>query len=208
MAERKVVAFQNVNPYPVSLDVAGIRGKVLLYEGDQIRDREGVPLIPPESEWPWLESKGVKRVYIEEGAKVAPPLNPEPAPPPEIILDDIKLMEQKEAAATQTLVSEFLAPGPSASSEAALEESPLSPPVNHLERPDNPDPAKGTLVWQDKDGTWILNKDGFSSLNPAEIKKHIRRDKSLGKDFLEMLEWRSFGAKAEPESEETPKFQI
>jgi hypothetical protein len=213
MSERKVIAFQNCNSYPVSLNIAGIRGKVCLWEGQQIRDREGVPLIPPESEWSWLLSKGVKPVYIDLEEKTALP--PEGAPP-EIILDDVKLMEAKGRAATQNLVSEFLAPKAVIPSEIAEEES-LSPPVNHLERPDNPDPAKGTLVWQDKDGVWILNKDGFSSINPAEIKKHVRRDKTLGKDFLDLLEWRTFGSKAEPviepaiaESPEakTPDYQV
>ena len=66
MSERKVVAFQNTNNYPVSFNIFGIRGKVTLWEGQQIRDREGIPIIPPNSEWPWLISKGVKPVYIEE----------------------------------------------------------------------------------------------------------------------------------------------
>ena len=197
MSERKVVAFQNINPYPVSLNIAGLRGKVLLYEGQQIRDREGVPLIPPESEWPWLLRMGVKPVYIELEEKAALP--PEGAPP-EIILDDLKLMEAKEKAATQNLIAEFLAPKAVIPPEITEEEN-FPPPVNHLERPDNPDPAKGTLVWQDRDGVWILNKDGFSSINPAEIKKHVRRDKTLGKDFLDLLEWRTFGSKAEPVEE-------
>jgi hypothetical protein len=200
MPERKVIAFQNTNPYPVSLNIAGIRGKVCLWEGQQIRDREGMPLIPPESEWPWLLSKGVKPVYIEEGKPALSPVSPLEETPPEVILDDLKLMEQKAAAASQNLVAEFLAPKSIVPEEVREEES-LAAPVNHLERPDNPDPAKGALVWQDKDGVWILNKDGFSSINPAEIKKHVRRDKTLGKDFLEILEWRTFGSKAEPLSE-------
>jgi hypothetical protein len=210
MPESKVVAFQNTNPYPVSLHIAGIRGKVCLYEGQQIRDREGIPLIPPESEWPWLISKGVKPVHIVEAPQPVLPVNSDVLPSPEIILDDLKLMEQKEAAATSNLVSEFLAPKQIVPPEIVAEES-ASLPVNYLERPDNPDPGKGTLVWQDKDGVWTLNKDGFSSINPAEIKKHVRRDKTLGKDFLDLLEWRIFGGKAEPvseASEATPEFQV
>jgi hypothetical protein len=222
MPERKVVvAFQNCNPYPVSLNIAGIRGKVCLWEGQQIRDREGVPLIPPESEWPWLLSKGVKPVYIEEKEE-KPVLSiavGEDAPP-EVILDDLKLMEQKAAAVSQNLVAEFLAPK-SIVPEEVREEENLAAPVNHLERADNPEPGKGTLVWQDKDGVWILNKDGYASINPAEIKKHVRRDQTLGKDFLEILEWRTFGSKPEPVEEElviksaeeaskieTPDFQV
>jgi hypothetical protein len=224
MAERKVIAFRNVNPYPVSLNVAGIRGKVLLYEGDEIRDREGISLIPPESEWPWLISKGVKPVYLAE--EKSPALTPrEEELSTEVILDDLKLMEKKAVADTQNLVSEFLAPKPILSPEG-VEAEDAPPPLSHLDRPDNPDPAKSVLVWQDRDGVWILNKDGFSSLNPAEIKKHIRRDKALGKDFLELLEWRTFGSKPEaasevaaeaapaaeaplkPKPEETPDFQV
>jgi len=216
MAERKVVAFRNTNPYPVSLNVAGIRGKVLLYEGQEIRDREGISLIPPESEWPWLLSKGVKPVYLE----IDPSLPKREELPPEdrmVVLDDVKLMDKKAAADTENLVSEFLAPKSIVPPEVAGEESP-PPPVNHLERADNPDPAKSTLVWQDRDGVWTLNKDGFSSVNPAEIKKHIRRNKNLGKDFLDLLEWRTFGSKAEAVSEpaveapgkleEKPDFQV
>ena len=224
MPERKVVAFQNTNVYPVSLNIRGILGKVTLWEGQQIRDREGMPLIPPATEWPWLISKGVKPVYIEEEKPALSPLLPVEEAPPEVILDDLKLMEQKARAATQNLVAEFLAPKSILPEELGAEESvPL--PVNHLERSDNPDPGKATLVWQDKDGLWILNKDGYSSLNPAEIKKHVRRDKTLGKDFLEILEWRTFGSKAEPIEEgltngkrksaeevskgvETPDFQV
>jgi hypothetical protein len=199
MVERKVVAFRNVNPYPVSLNVAGIRGKVLLYEGQEIRDREGISLIPPESEWPWLISKGVKPVYIEEEKNPGLAIRPEEAFQ-EIILDDVKLMEKKATVDSQNLLSEFLAPKSIVPSEVREEES-APAPVNHLERGDNPDPTKSTLVWQDRDGVWILNKDGFSSINPAEIKKHIRREKALGKDFLDLLEWRTFGAKPEPVSE-------
>ena len=203
--ERKVVAFQNTNPYPISLNIAGIRGKVMLWEGQQIKDREGMPLIPPPTEWPWLISKGVKPVYIEEEVKAALPLGEAP----EIILDDLKLMEQKEKTETQNLVAEFLAPKQIVPEEirAAEESANGAPPLNYLERPDNPDPHKGALVWQDKDGVWILNKDGFASLNPAEIKKHVRRDKTLGKDFLDILEWRTFGSKpaAETEPEEDTK---
>ena len=210
MPERKVVAFQNTNPYPVSLNIAGIQGKVCLYEEQQIRDREGVPLIPPESEWPWLISKGVKPVYIEEGEETRPSPSRVEAPP-EIILDDLKLMERKAAADTQNLVAEFLAPKSIVPPEVKEGEENAPAPVNHLEREDNPDPAKAALVWQDRDGVWILNKDGFSSINPAEIKKHVRRDKVLGKDFLDVLEWRTFGSKPEPaEVEEEPKkdFQV
>ena len=216
MAERKVVAFRNINPYPVSLNIAGIRGKVLLYEGQEIRDREGISLIPPESEWPWLISKGVKPVYIEEEKNPGLAVRPEEAFQT-IILDDVKLMEKKAAADTQNLVSEFLAPKSIVPPEVTGEEN-APPPVNHLEREDNPDPAKSALVWQDRDGVWILNKDGFSSINPAEIKKHIRRNKNLGKDFLDLLEWRTFGSKPAPVSEpsveapgkleERPDFQV
>jgi hypothetical protein len=203
MPERKVVAFQNTNPYPVSFNILGIRGKVMLWEGQQIRDREGIPLIPPNSEWSWLISKGVKPVYIEEEVEIKPA---SPAPleePSEIILDDLKLMEQKAASDTQNLVAEFLAPKQIVPEEIrAAEASAEEPPINYLERADNPDPNKGALVWQDKDGVWILNKDGFSSINPAEIKKHVRRDRTLGKDFLDILEWRTFGSKpAEPGAE-------
>jgi hypothetical protein len=204
--ERKVVAFQNTNNYPVSFNILGIRGKVTLWEGQQIRDREGIPLIPPNSEWAWLISKGVKPVYIEEGVEVRPALPAVAEAPPEIILDDVKLMEQKAATETQNLVAEFLAPKQIVPEEIrAAEESAAGPPVNYLERPDNPDPNKGALVWQDKDGVWILNKDGFASINPAEIKKHVRRDKTLGKDFLDILEWRTFGSKPAPETEEESK---
>jgi hypothetical protein len=49
--QRQVVAFANTNNYPVSFFIKGIRGKVLVYERQQIRDREGNPIIPPESEW-------------------------------------------------------------------------------------------------------------------------------------------------------------
>jgi hypothetical protein len=205
MSEQKVVAFQNVNPYPVSLNIAGIRGKVCLWEGQQIKDREGVPLIPPETEWTWLISKGVKPVYLAvEEEKAALAVREEAAR--EVILDDRKLMEQQATANSQNLVADFLAPKPVVPAEISREEESLSPPVNHLERADNPDPAKGALVWQDKDGVWILNKDGFSSINPAEIKKHIRRDKTLGADFLGILEWRGFGTKTEPAEEED--FQV
>jgi hypothetical protein len=196
MPERKVVAFQNTNNYPVSFNIRGIMGKVMLWEGQQIKDREGIPLVPPETEWSWLISKGVKPVYIEAEVEIKPVSPIEEAP--EIILDDIKLMEQKSAAATQNLVAEFLAPKQIVPEEIrAAEESANGgvPPLNYLERPDNPDPAKGALVWQDKDGVWILNKDGFSSINPAEIKKHVRRDRTLGKDFLDILEWRTYGSK-------------
>src|SRR5215467_7019212 len=129
MAERKVVAFRNTNPYPVSLNVAGIRGKVLLYEGQEIRDREGISLIPPESEWPWLLSKGVKPVYLE----IDPSLPKREELPPEdrmVVLDDVKLMDKKAAADTENLVSEFLAPKSIVPPEVAGEESP-PPPVNH-----------------------------------------------------------------------------
>ena len=105
--ERKVVAFQNTNGYPVSLNIAGIRGKVTLWEGQQIRDREGIPLIPPNSEWPWLISKGVKPVYIEEGVEVKPALSSVEAPV-EVILDDLKLIEQKKKTETQNFVAGFL----------------------------------------------------------------------------------------------------
>jgi len=198
MTERKVVAFRNTNDYPVSFNVRGILGKVLLYEKQEIRDREGNPIIPPESEWPWLISKGVKPVYLEIDPALPKleELSPEDRT---IVLDDVKLMEKKAAADTQNLVSEFLAPKEIVPSEVREEES--ASPVSHLERADNPDPAKATLVWQDRDGVWILNKDGFSSINPAEIKKHIRREKALGKDFLDLLEWRTFGSKPEPVSE-------
>lgn len=199
MPERKVVAFQNCNPYPVSFNILGIRGKVCLWEGQQIRDREGIPLIPPNSEWAWLISKGVKPVYMEE--EVKPNLPALVEAPPEIILDDLKLMEQKARADTQNLVAEFLAPKQIVPEEIRAAEESVSPPLSYLERPDNPDPHKGALVWQDKDGVWILNKDGFSSINPAEIKKHVRRDKTLGKDFLDILEWRTYGSKPSPEDD-------
>ena len=94
-------------------------------------------------------------------------------------------------------MAEFLAPKQIVPEEIRMAEESASPPLNYLERPDNPDPAKGALVWQDKDGVWILNKDGYASINPAEIKKHVRRDKTLGKDFLDILEWRTYGSKPE-----------
>jgi len=197
MSERKVVAFQNTNNYPVSFNIFGIRGKVTLWEGQQIRDREGIPIIPPNSEWPWLISKGVKPVYIEEEPAPALPVPGEA--PAAVILDDLKLMEQKEKADSGNLVAEFLAPKQIVPEEIRAAEESASVPVSHLDRTDNPDPHKGALVWQDKDGVWILNKDGFSSINPAEIKKHVRRDKTLGKDFLDLLEWRTFGSKPGPE---------
>jgi hypothetical protein len=199
MPERKVVAFQNTNSYPISLNIAGIRGKVMLWEGQQIKDREGIPLIPPNSEWPWLISKGVKPVYIEE--EVKPNLPTLEEAPPEIILDDLKLMEQKAQTDSQNLVAEFLAPKQIVPEEIRNAEEGAFPPISYLERPDNPDPTKGALVWQDKDGVWTLNKDGFASINPAEIKKHVRRDKTLGKDFLDILEWRIYGSKSEPVEE-------
>jgi hypothetical protein len=226
MSEHKgPVAFRNTNNYPVSLNIQGILGKVCLWEGQEIRDREGVPLIPPASEWPWLISKGVKPVYIEEGKPALPPLSLVEEAPPEVLLDDLKLMEQKMLSVSQNLVTEFLAPKEIPLSEEREREENAPLPFNYLERPDNPDPAKGALVWQDKDGLWILNKDGYTSLNPAEIKKHVRRDKTLGKDFLEILEWRTFGSKPEPlegelvnskkesagetsKKEETPDYQV
>jgi hypothetical protein len=149
MPERKVVAFQNTNSYPVSFNILGIRGKVMLWEGQQIKDREGVPLIPPNSEWAWLISKGVKPVYIEE--EVKPNLTILEEAPPEIILDDLKLMEQKAATETQNLVAEFLAPKQIVPEEIRAMEESASPPISYLERTDNPDPAKGALVW-DKTG--------------------------------------------------------
>ena len=195
MPERKVVAFQNTNNYPVSFNIRGIRGKVMLWEGQQIRDREGMPIVPPATEWPWLISKGVKPVYMEEEPAPALPVPGEA--PAEVILDDLKLMEQKSTADSQNLVAEFLAPKQIVPEEIRAAEESASAPLNYLERPDNPDPNKGALVWQDKDGVWILNKDGFASINPAEIKKHVRRDRTLGKDFLDILEWRTFGSKPE-----------
>src|SRR5215470_9655074 len=102
MEERKVVAFQNCNPYPVSFDIRGIRGKVLLYEGQQIRDREGNPIIPPESEWSWLIQRGVKPVYLETGPALPKP-EEAPAEDRTVVLDDLKLMEKKAAADAQNL---------------------------------------------------------------------------------------------------------
>src|ERR1700741_2970816 len=110
MPERKVVAFQNTNVYPVSLNIRGILGKVTLWEGQQIRDREGMPLIPPATEWPWLISKGVKPVYIEEEKPALSPLLPVEEAPPEVILDDLKLMEQKARGARPKILEEISAP--------------------------------------------------------------------------------------------------
>src|ERR1700759_2614877 len=132
MTERKVVAFKNTNNYPVSFNILGIRGKVCLWEGQQIRDREGIPLIPPPSEWPWLISKGVKPVYLEEEEPKASLPVPEAAPP-EIILDDLKLMEQKATSDSQNLVAEFLAPKQIVPEEVRAEEG--NSPLHYLPRP-------------------------------------------------------------------------
>jgi hypothetical protein len=83
-----------------------------------------------------------------------------------VILDEVKLLEAKSAAEAQNLVSEFLTPGTVLPSpEESGEETITLPPVSHLERPDNPDPAKGALVWQDKDGIWILPIPAGTSLS-------------------------------------------
>lgn len=84
--QRQVVAFANTNNYPVSFFIKGIRGKVLLYERQRIRDREGNPIIPPESEWRWLIARGVKPVYIDIGEEK--PLADRNAPV-EVILDEV-----------------------------------------------------------------------------------------------------------------------
>lgn len=204
----RVIAFQNTNSYPVSVFIRGIRGKVCLWQGQQIKSREGNPIVPHEAEWPWLIRLGVKPVYL--AIPDQQPYQPKDDDSVQTVLDDTKLMEAKAAAQAANQATEIYRP-PSPEQAEALgspaQEEPASPspaPVSYLDRPDNPDPTKGNLVWQDRDGVWILNKDGFNSINPAVIKKHVRRVKSLGKDFLEALEWRGFGAKPEPAKPPVP----
>jgi hypothetical protein len=182
--EKKVVAFKNCNDYPVSYDIRGLRGKVVLYEGQVIRDREGNPIIPMESEWAWLIQRGVKPVYQD----VEVPEIIKSQVPMEVVMDEVKLLEAKVVAKQESPFGDFASPKtvePADEDEVA--------PVSHLERKENPDPEKPNLVWQDGSGVWILNKDGYSNSNPAALKMHVRMSKGLGKDFLDMLEWRPFG---------------
>jgi hypothetical protein len=130
--QRQAFAFANTNNYPVSFFIKGIQGKVLLYERQQIRDREGNPIIPPESEWQWLIARGVKPVYIDIGEEK--PLADRDTPV-EVILDGVKLLEAKSAAEAQNLVSEFLTPGTVLPSpEESGEETITLPPVSHLRK--------------------------------------------------------------------------
>lgn len=186
MNEEKVIAFQNTNDYPVSFFIKGIRNKVFLDKGHRILTREGVPILPPETEWSWLIGKGIKPVYLKTQPEALRPLESDRNL--EVVLDDLKLLEAKLAAKPQTLIEEMITP--LTMTPDGLQ--PVNEAISHLEDPNNPDPIKADLIWQTPDGLWIFNKDGVRDINPAVLKKHIR--KKYGKEYLERVEWRSFGS--------------
>src|ERR1700756_607605 len=103
MPQFKAIAFQNTNKWPVSFFIKGIWGKVCLWQGQQIRDREGDPIIPPQGEWSWLISKGVKSVYLEIPEEK--PFRKAENDSLEVILDDTKLLEARSAAERANLAS-------------------------------------------------------------------------------------------------------
>jgi hypothetical protein len=195
--EERVVAFQNTNPYPVSFFIKGIRNKVFIDVGKRILDKDKVPIIPLKSEWDWLIKKGVKPVSVkiwgEPNVTTLPQIE-------EVVLDDQKLMEanaaakQKEAAVK---LDEMITPV-TFTAEGGIR--PTEEVKSHLEDPENPNPLKADLVWQNADGEWCFNKDGFKTISPPELKKHIR--KNYGKDYLEGVEWVSWGSVKTEEKEE------
>jgi hypothetical protein len=185
MSEKVVVAFVNTHDYPISVDIRFNKRpiKITLWRDQRIQDREGNPIIPDKAEWPWLLRLGIKPVYADVET-----LKEEGLPREEVILDDAALMEAHEATLKRPTVAAFI-PDP------LKESGEPPPPLSHLDREDNPNTDKADLVWQDADGLWILNKDGFESLNPAKVKHHIK--KAYGEDYLETVEWRPHSAKPE-----------
>jgi hypothetical protein len=183
MPEKVVVAFVNTKDYPISVSIRFNKRpiKITLWRDQRIADREGNPILPDKEEWPWLLRLGLKPIYADVET-----LREEKILRDEVILDDAALMEAHERTLHRPKVAEFETPP-----EDLL--TPEEPPTNHLDRKENPNPHKADLVWQDADGLWILNKDGFSNLNPVKIKHHIK--KTYGEDYLETVEWRQYGAK-------------
>jgi hypothetical protein len=186
MSEKVVVAFVNTHDYPISVSIRFNKRpiKITLWRDQRIQDREGNPVIPDKGEWPYLLKLGIKPVYADVET-----LKEEGLPRDEIVLDDAALMDAHEATLNRPTVAAF-------SPEVVPLKEDETPPVNHLDRKDNPNMAKADLVWQDEDGLWILNKDGFESLNPAKVKQHIK--KVYGEDYLETVEWRPYSTRPEP----------
>jgi hypothetical protein len=196
MSENVVVAFVNTRDYPISVTVRFNKRpiKLTLWRDQRFVDREGNPIIPDKEEWPYLVRLGVKPVY----ADVETPRDEKPnVPREEIILDDAALMEAQEKILTrQPKSGEFLSS--SAESPFPSADDTLPPPISHLDRKENPNATKTDLVWQDSDGVWVLNKDGFANLNPAKVKQHIK--KAYGEDYLQTVEWRQYGVPSGPDS--------
>jgi hypothetical protein len=196
--EGRIIAFQNTNPYPVSFFIKGIRNKVFIDVGRRILDRDGVPIIPLESEWDWLMKAGVKPVYLKVWDKEPVTTMPQME---EVVLDDQKLMEAQLAVIEKesSILVEGMATPLTLTPEGIKSTGEVK---SHLEDENNPNPDKADLVWQNPDGVWTFNKDGFNTISPPELKKHIR--KNYGKDYLENVEWSSFGA-PKPEVKEEEK---
>ena len=193
MSENVVVAFVNTRDYPISIQVRFNKRpiKITLWRDERIVDREGNPVIPDKEEWPWLLRLGIKPVY----ADVETPEAESTLPRAEILLDDAALMEAQEKILTRApKTGEFTPPAETPPSSGDVTPS----PVSHLDRKENPNAAKADLVWQDGDGLWILNKDGFANLNPAKVKQHIK--KTYGDDYLQTVEWAQHGASPTPAS--------
>jgi hypothetical protein len=186
--EKTIIAFANTNWYPVSVNIKGIRNKVGLEPRQRITDREGVPIIPLKSEWGWLIKMGIKPVYLNASAMAAT-LAPE-LRDRGVMLDDVTILSAKQEIEPKTVIEKIETPVEVENATA------------HLEDPNNPNPTKADLVWQNPDGEWTFNKDGTKNINPAAIKKHIR--KTLGKDYLEQVSWQASGTGAVKPEEDVP----
>lgn len=191
MPENVVVAFVNTHDYPISTTIRFNKRpiKFTLWRDQKITDREGNPVIPDKEEWPYLVRLGIKPVYAN--VETPPTVERPSEPREEVLLDDAALMEAQAKTLThQPKVAEFSPP----LAEPFADEP---PPLSHLDRKENPNSAKADLVWQDGDGLWVLNKDGFSNLNPAKVKQHIK--KTYGDDYLQTVEWHQHGAPPSPD---------
>jgi hypothetical protein len=190
MSENVVVAFVNTHDYPISVTIRFNKRpiKLTLWRDQRITDREGNPVIPDKGEWPYLVRLGIKPVYADVET---PPIVERPdVPREEIVLDDAALMEAQEKILTrQPKSGEFLPSPPAEPPFPSVDDT--APPISHLDRKENPNAAKADLVWQDADGVWVLNKDGFTNLNPAKVKQHIK--KTYGEDYLQTVEWAQYG---------------
>lgn len=201
MPDNTVVAFYNSNPYPVALDIEGIRGRVSLEPGQQIRSKDGVPILPNKSEWPRLMSLGVKPITVDVEQ---PPIKTEKDPFETIILNDPAIIaaHEKKAEASitaavsaeiQSEIDRHILMQLSLTEDETVEivESESVAPISHLDDPANPSPLNQDIVWQKSDGQWIYNKDGFSSLSAPAIKRHIKKD--FGQEVFEKAEFIRFG---------------